>query len=50
MIRTFMKRALSTVMSFLLVFPVVPLDAAGQEPAPTAPTEYAGQGAPLISG
>jgi Protein of unknown function (DUF3300) len=46
MIRTFIKRALSTVLSFLLVFPVVPLDAAGQEPAPTAPTEYAGQGAP----
>jgi Protein of unknown function (DUF3300) len=46
MIRTFMKRALSSVLSFLLVFPAALLQAAGQEPAPTAPTGYAGQGVP----
>ena len=47
MIRTFMKRALSTVLSFLLVVPVAPLAAAGQEPAPATPAGYSGQGAPL---
>jgi hypothetical protein len=46
MIRTFMKRALSSVLSFLLVFPAALLQAAGQEPAPAAPTGYAGQGVP----
>jgi len=46
MIRTFVKRALSSVLSFLLVFPAALLQAAAQEPAPAAPTGYAGQGAP----
>ena len=46
MIRTFMKRALSSVLSLLLVFPAALLQAAAQEPAPEAPAGYAGQGAP----
>jgi Protein of unknown function (DUF3300) len=47
MIRTFMKRLLSTALSFLLAIPVVPFEAEGQQPAPTGSPEYSGQGAPL---
>ncbi len=47
MIRTFMKRALSTTLSFLLVITAVPFEAGGQQPAPTGSPEYSGQGAPL---
>ena len=46
MIRTFMKQLLSMVLVPLLVFAAVPLEAAGQEPAPAA-TGYSGQGAPM---
>ena len=46
MIRT-IKRILSAVLSFLLVFTVVPFEAAGQQPAPADSGGYAGQGAPL---
>src|SRR5277367_2073064 len=44
MIRTYTKQLLAAVLSLLLVFPAVPLEAAGQQPAPTG---YSGQGAPL---
>ena len=47
MIKTFMKQALSAVLSFLLVFTTVPFEAAGQQPAPEESTGYSGQGAPL---
>ncbi len=47
MIKTFMKQALSAVLSFLLVFTTVPFEAAGQQPAPAESTGYSGQGAPL---
>jgi hypothetical protein len=50
MIRTFMKQLLAAVLSLLLVFPAVPSEAAGQQPAqpaPTGSTGYSGQGAPL---
>ncbi|HTF61658.1 MAG TPA: DUF3300 domain-containing protein [Edaphobacter sp.] len=47
MIRTFVKQALSTVLSFLLVFTGVPSGMAGQQPAPPPSTGYSGQGAPL---
>ncbi len=47
MIKTFMKQALSAVLSFLLVFTTVPFEAAGQQPAPAESTGYPGQGAPL---
>ncbi len=46
MTRTFMKRALSSVLSFLLVFPAALVQAAGQEPGPAVQTGYAGQGVP----
>ena len=42
-----MKRLLSTALSFLLVIPAMPLEAGGQQPAPTGSTGYSGQGAPL---
>jgi hypothetical protein len=44
MIETFIKRLLAIALSFLLIFPVVPSEAVGQQPAPTG---YSGQGAPL---
>jgi hypothetical protein len=47
MIRTFLKKLLSTALTFLLVFPAVPMEAAGQQPAPTGSTTYSGEGAPL---
>ncbi|WP_035359288.1 DUF3300 domain-containing protein [Edaphobacter aggregans] len=47
MIRTFVKQLLSTVLSFLLVFPAVPLEAQDQQSAPAGSAGYAGQGAPL---
>src|SRR5580704_8128945 len=47
MIRTFMKKLLSTLLSFLLAFTSVPIKAVGQQPAPTGSTGYSGQGAPL---
>ena len=47
MLRTFIKQLLATTLSFLLVFPVLPNQAVGQQPAPTAAPEYSGQGAPL---
>src|SRR6266581_3126329 len=47
MIKTFMRQALSAVLSFLLVFTTVPFEAAGQQPAPEESTGYSGQGAPL---
>jgi hypothetical protein len=50
MIRIFMKKLLSTLLSFLLVFPAVPFEAGGQQPAPAGSTGYAGQGAPLSAG
>jgi Protein of unknown function (DUF3300) len=37
MIRIFMKQLLATTLSFLLVFPAVSVEAAGQQPAPAAP-------------
>ena len=49
MIRTFTKQILSTALSFLLVITAVPLEAAGQEPAPAGSTGYSGQGAPLTA-
>jgi hypothetical protein len=47
MIRTFMKQLVSTVLSVLLIFTAVPLEATAQQPAPTGSTGYSGQGAPL---
>jgi hypothetical protein len=47
MIRTFMKRLLSAVLSILLILTTVPSDAAGQQPAQPEATGYSGQGAPL---
>jgi Protein of unknown function (DUF3300) len=47
MISTFMKQFLSAALSFLLIFPAVPKEAIGQEPAPTGSTGYSGQGSPL---
>jgi len=47
MIRTFMKQLLSIVLSFLLVFTAVPLEAVGQQPAPPGSPGYSGQGVPL---
>src|SRR5277367_5900164 len=48
MIRSSMKQLLATVLSFLLVFPAVPLEATGQQPAAApAPAGYSGQGTPL---
>src|SRR6202789_1769484 len=47
MIRTFMKKLLSTLLSFLLAFTSVPIKAVGQQPAPTGSSGYSGQGTPL---
>jgi hypothetical protein len=47
MIKTFMKRVLSAVLAFLLVFTALPLEAAGQQPAPAVSTGSSVQGAPL---
>jgi hypothetical protein len=47
MIRTLLKKLLSTTLSFLLVFTAVPMEGLGQQPAPAEPAEYSGQGAPL---
>jgi len=47
MIKTFMKQLSSAVLSFLLVMNAVPLEAQGQQPAPTGSNGYSGQGAPL---
>jgi hypothetical protein len=47
MIGPFLKQLMSMVLSFLLVIHAVPLEAAGQQPAPTGSTGYSGQGAPL---
>jgi len=49
MIRTFMKQVLSAVLSFLLIFTSVPLEAAAQQPAqaPAGSTGSSGQGVPL---
>jgi Protein of unknown function (DUF3300) len=44
MIRTFIRQLLALALSSLLIFPAVPGEAAGQQPAPTG---YSGQGAPL---
>ena len=46
MIKTFMKQALSTVLSFLLVFTAVPFEAAGQQPAPAGSSGNPAQAAP----
>jgi hypothetical protein len=47
MIRTFMRQLLATTLSFLLVMiPAVPIEAVGQQPAPTGSAGYSGQGAP----
>lgn len=47
MTSTFMKQVLSAALSFLLIFPVVPSEGVGQQPAPSGSTEYSEQGAPL---
>ena len=47
MIKTFMKQALSAILSFLLVFTAGPFDAVAQQPAPAGSGENPGQGAPL---
>jgi hypothetical protein len=47
MIRTFVKKLLSTALSSVLVIVTVPMEAQGQQPAPTGSTGYSGQGAPL---
>ena len=47
MVSTFIKQILPAALSFLLIFPAVPRDAVGQEPAPTGSTGYSGEGAPL---
>jgi hypothetical protein len=47
MIRTFLKKLLSTALSFLLVFPAVPTKALGQQPPPPAGSPV--QGAPLTA-
>ena len=47
MIRAFIKRVLSAVLAFLLVFTALPLEAVGQQPAPAGSTGSSGQGAPL---
>jgi hypothetical protein len=46
-IKSFMRQVLSTVLSFLLVFPSVQNEAAGQQSAPAGSTGYSGRGAPL---
>jgi hypothetical protein len=47
MTRTFLKQLLSTALSFLLIFPAGPIEAAGQQPVPTESPGYSGQGAAL---
>ncbi len=49
MIRTFIKKLLSTALSFLLIFTVGPMEVLGQQPAPADQAGYAGQGAPLAA-
>jgi Protein of unknown function (DUF3300) len=56
MIRTFLRKLLSTALSLLLIFTAVPMETMGQQPpAPTpeqaqaAPPAYAGQGVPLTA-
>ncbi|WP_353073276.1 DUF3300 domain-containing protein [Tunturiibacter gelidiferens] len=44
MIKAFFKQLLAMTLSLLLIFPVIPREAAGQQPAPAG---YSGQGAPL---
>jgi hypothetical protein len=44
MIKAFFKQLLAVTLSLLLIFPVVPREAAGQQPPPAG---YSGQGAPL---
>jgi Protein of unknown function (DUF3300) len=44
MIRTFMKQLMAIALSLLLIFPAIPSEAVGQQPAPAG---YSGQGAPL---
>jgi hypothetical protein len=47
MIRTVTQQLLSIVLSFLLVCVAVPLDAVGQQSAPSGSSGYTGQAAPL---
>jgi hypothetical protein len=47
MIKTFMKRVLSAILSFLLICTARPFDAVAQQPPPAGSSEYSGQGAPL---
>src|SRR4030088_1145534 len=47
MIKTFMKQAMTAILSFLLVFTAGPFDAVAQQPAPAGSGENSGQGAPL---
>jgi hypothetical protein len=55
MLGTFLKKLLSTALSFLLVFATTPLGVFAQQPpppqqpAPSQPPAYAGQGAPLTA-
>jgi hypothetical protein len=44
MIRTFFKQLLAMALSLLLIFPAIPGEAVGQQPAPAG---YSGQGVPL---
>jgi len=47
MIGNFTKQLLSTALSFLLVIATTPFEAGAQQPPPTAPSGYSGQGVPL---
>jgi Protein of unknown function (DUF3300) len=47
MIGTFLKRLLSTALSFLLVFAALPMEAGAQQAAPTGPAGYSGEGTPM---
>ena len=47
MLMRFIKHLLATTLTFLLVFPVLPNQAVGQQPPPTGAPGYSGQGAPL---
>src|SRR5271170_4041543 len=50
MIRTFVKQLLAAGLSFLLIIiPVVPSEALGQQPAPPDQTGYSGQGVPMTA-
>jgi len=46
-IRSFAKQIVSAALSYLLIATASPPDATSQQPAPTAPPGYSGQGAPL---